>query len=857
VYLQKIRTDGSLLWPQGPKLIYEGNISVYSRAMISDGDGGMYLYHCINNTGYLYGQHYDYSGVQRWGRIPRVLHWFSDRHAQIMQAVPDGEGGAMLNLRTYVFSTYAWSNQLIRIDAGGAIVGNVPVFPTQVFPSSTFNIMSGPDGSCLVYKVLFWDLVLILNKIDFSGVPLMTQAQIFTLEDVRDDQIKLQNTPEGNLLVAWADTQSACRMQLLNDNFDPLWAGGGLVFPGAAAFSTSFNPMVDVSSGIWMSWKEGDLYQGRFRAQYVNAQGEITWPGGIALAGSSWDSGRLALIPEDGAARFYWDSRSGFQTGLYCQRLSLDGEAEYPPGGQRLVEAVHVPAKNVGLAAVGRNFLAFWEETHSSRQQLIYQLFDQSSHPIFEPSGRKLNPELAQDDRNLKIKDSDGEKVALLFNALTDMGNLCYLQELDGDGNKLFPGLGIPVADAEACFDYYSGDFYIGWISGDTQQYLMGQRIRNGQKLWEDAGKILATFPPGAVAYIEAVAGPYFMYRFDAPQGGIIALRVDEDGELLPGWNPLGTPLQRINYDHSSQVLHAGLVQDNLFCFYLLSRSSYLYQFKAQMVDPQGQTPWGTYGKFIMPYSHDHQILDVHFGDSAMAMICFQYGPRILQIDVDGNTPLGPVGIAITTTERENQGGKILRQPNGYYDVFWADRYLVAASGVFHNKLRPDGTPMSLEPELLFSSYFDKFNVSAALINNYGLLTCNDNRIGEYYYGMGYGYYTSVWAVPISSLWVDTDDPLQVPVAPLVVEQNYPNPFNPSTTISFSLAKAASASLKIYNAKGQLVKTLLAPGSLAAGKHSFVWDGLDDQGSPVATGLYLYRVNADEQSLTRKMMMIK
>jgi len=85
---------------------------------------------------------------------------------------------------------------------------------------------------------------------------------------------------------------------------------------------------------------------------------------------------------------------------------------------------------------------------------------------------------------------------------------------------------------------------------------------------------------------------------------------------------------------------------------------------------------------------------------------------------------------------------------------------------------------------------------------------------------------------------------------------NYPNPFNPSTTISLSLARTGQTSLKIYNARGQLVKTLV-DGPLTEGQHSILWPGTDQHGRAVASGIYFCRLRADGKTLHSKMLMMK
>ncbi len=86
--------------------------------------------------------------------------------------------------------------------------------------------------------------------------------------------------------------------------------------------------------------------------------------------------------------------------------------------------------------------------------------------------------------------------------------------------------------------------------------------------------------------------------------------------------------------------------------------------------------------------------------------------------------------------------------------------------------------------------------------------------------------------------------------------QNSPNPFNPSTMISFDLARPASVKLDVYDLRGLHVRSLLA-GSLPAQRHSVVWDGRGDNGRPVPSGSYLYRLDTGTQVQTRSLMLLK
>lgn len=85
-------------------------------------------------------------------------------------------------------------------------------------------------------------------------------------------------------------------------------------------------------------------------------------------------------------------------------------------------------------------------------------------------------------------------------------------------------------------------------------------------------------------------------------------------------------------------------------------------------------------------------------------------------------------------------------------------------------------------------------------------------------------------------------DHLEKP-ADFAVLHNYPNPFNPSTTILFTLPADARVQLHIYNAHGQNVRTLV-DGTFTAGPHHVQWDGLDETGERLSSGVYIYRLDA-------------
>lgn len=113
-----------------------------------------------------------------------------------------------------------------------------------------------------------------------------------------------------------------------------------------------------------------------------------------------------------------------------------------------------------------------------------------------------------------------------------------------------------------------------------------------------------------------------------------------------------------------------------------------------------------------------------------------------------------------------------------------------------------------------------------------------------------------LYAQKVNNETLSNDDPHGSPMAGLSLKQNYPNPFNPHTNIALSLPQKSDLQLKIYNAKGQLVKELFR-GELAKGDHSFSWNGTDDSGRSVASGVYFYTSQSNDTRISRKMLLMK
>jgi len=104
--------------------------------------------------------------------------------------------------------------------------------------------------------------------------------------------------------------------------------------------------------------------------------------------------------------------------------------------------------------------------------------------------------------------------------------------------------------------------------------------------------------------------------------------------------------------------------------------------------------------------------------------------------------------------------------------------------------------------------------------------------------------------------WVPGDGSVAAIANAVRLFQNRPNPFSPQTRIAFELHHDADVELRVYSVSGRLVRTLV-DGPRAAGPHDVVWNGLDDYGHQVASGVYVYSLAAPSESECRKMLLLR
>ncbi|MCF8259491.1 MAG: choice-of-anchor A family protein [Melioribacteraceae bacterium] len=126
-----------------------------------------------------------------------------------------------------------------------------------------------------------------------------------------------------------------------------------------------------------------------------------------------------------------------------------------------------------------------------------------------------------------------------------------------------------------------------------------------------------------------------------------------------------------------------------------------------------------------------------------------------------------------------------------------------------------------------------------------------DNKTGTLLAGSNDGY-----LYKNSSPLTDIEDAINSLPEVFKLDQNYPNPFNPTTTISFSIPESGEVQLVIYNYLGEEIRTLVNQ-TMSSGANSVVWNGKDNEGNAIASGMYIYSIRVNGKMESKKMMLLK
>jgi hypothetical protein len=246
-------------------------------------------------------------------------------------------------------------------------------------------------------------------------------------------------------------------------------------------------------------------------------------------------------------------------------------------------------------------------------------------------------------------------------------------------------------------------------------------------------------------------------------------------------------------------------------------------------------------------------------GKFVLAWVNWASKPKIYaQIYDSSGAPIETVILVTDDTNSFPVGVKVSIDTDSFFVVVWTD-YREGNPNIHYQIFHHNGSPKGVNTRLNQQSLAIQKSADISLVRGFIISAWMDNRIA------GHGFDSFANKVTYRTTEVkEEENPEGLPLT-FELYQNYPNPFNPSTTIPFHIScKFQVSSFKtpihttliVYNILGQKVRTLVDEDKLP-GEHKVIWDGKDDDGNEISSGVYFYQLRIADQIKTRKMIIIK
>jgi len=863
--LQKINSNGALLWPGGGVVHQTDYLHLVSACLVANSCGGAFVvYTTEENNSVVLGQSYNATGSPLWEN-DTVLSSHTGT-IELEQAISDGLDGMILNCRKMIDSTP--QNHLRRVSSAGHSIGPDPLVNPNLFPDKLFSIDQSDNGHFVLWQTNDLENRIRFRKIDNLGSLQGVSCSYYDFPDGFESwESKLTPTPDGGLGILWTGwrlARTSFKLFKLDTLFNQDWVIN-LECPDSLATYYAARAVVKPHLGgnIWLSWSQMfPDYSTHTMTQLISPEGQTCWDNG----GIQMDSvGRTALIVprEDRALYICYNSHEG-DTQIRNQILSVTGTAYLPESGGLLAQRLYGGVDQHQMLPVGDRFFVIWEEKYNERG-FCFQILDQAHDILLEPEGRVLGSY----NRLIDWTQVSNSSIALLLekNMFDGEGTRRYLQVIDANGNCLFPDPGfVTNVFADHCLYSLGGDIFLSWKQGSEDHQnaeIRAQRFSEGVACWGENGRLLLSNPynTGSLRNF-GFTGRYLIWGKEHSWSARV-LGFDSEGYPDPAWEPGGEALvPHEGLDFIQEVIDFGCEGEDLIVLLKTTTPmNYEESISLQRINPQGQRLWSDQGYPVSSSDNPITILDIHYANETSYLFTNSEDPaqRLLlqRVNAAGAAVFPGQGREIHSGLHDCTSARLFHFADGNWLCAWSETDGIDPNNrdLFYRLLSAEGLPLGTEPGIICEARYPQDFPAGAVIGNNLLIAWKDCRNGVQPVERVFGF-PGLWARYLTSQGLAGEDPLASPPS-ITLKPNYPNPFNPSTTIPFSLETSGEASLKIYNIRGQLVRHLLKDEYLRAGDHVIVWDGRDDDLKHVSSGVYIYCLSVGGHHSSRRMVMVK
>lgn len=888
VYAQKINTMGQLLWQAGGKPVCVGNGMQLGINMEADSDGGAFLIwgDGRNPSQDLYAQRLSASGEPLWALngIP-VANGPGDEVQNTM--LPDGQGGMILAYtHSYVEDKDVYAK---RFDANGNMTWAAPL-ALAVAPGDQFGVrmaaLSGGDFMFTWTDQRADDPDIYAQKINLAGEIQWPDPFIVYVEQdtIPQKNVRIQATSDNAAVLVWEDfrldSQTADLFaQKIAADGTKLWGEAGIALATAEFSQIGQRMDADNNGGVYIVWddlRNGNSPNEDVYAQHLNSAGQALWtPGGKAICTMpNEQNGGLIKVSGDNVFINWMDIRNG-SVGIYYQVLDANGNELLEPNGKQVFWGLSgdAPKKEYMILPRSNDSVVIWQDTRFANDgyRIFFQFLSEDGQTALETNGRQvtLQSEGKQEFSHAVVTDND--QIALVWvDGREEYPNI-YAQLIDVNGDRLWGDGGIkltqdaPLSQLDPKISYHNGSFYIGWsnlevVESSFRYHVYGQRILNEEKLWGPDGVMISVLTGAELNYecrlTDIIGDIYVWSRVDPGSGTqtIWAKRIAEDGNAYTGWADAGLQTTDID-DWIVQLLPVAQATPQGVAIAWKDLRSGVFQYYAQHFSGDGQRLWDSQGMQVAATAHEQEFIDFTVTDyGIIGSWCELVGDEhdiLAQKFSFSGTPLwGSLGNVVAQRDSSQSNPNLVSFDDNGVLVTWTE-YLALDSDIYYDYLNNNGElVIGGGGAVLSEAGKGQYEPKACVLNNNAYVLWSDGR------SSGKTEILGLYARKVNNETVSNADLVSPGLQSLKLRQNYPNPFNPSTTIALDMPQKGEIELAIYNTKGQLVKKLYQ-GELVKGTHSFSWNGQDENGNAVSSGLYFYSALQGKKRQSRKMILMK
>ncbi len=699
----------------------------------------------------------------------------------------------------------------------------------------------------------------------------------------------------GNIIVVWMDTRPSWKMyaQKMSSDGILLWDTEGELI------STYFVPVLgieicsDGAGGAILVWEDNrngniDIY-----AQRILSDGRYAWDVEDEPIDTDTYSDRKPAIISDGigGAIITWQNGTGAR--IMAQRLSATGSPQWAAGGEEACGHLNYCGfpKIVSDGAGGA--IIAWDDSRGADYDIYAQRVKHDGAMLWTADGEVICSSTGDQYMNDIASDGDwGAVIVWEDSRNSSLSADIYAQAIDGWGDIQWASNGIVMytgsgeQSSARIVSNGDGGYFLAWLdmrSGVDYDIFSKKINQSGLSLWSSLSGTVCTsnYTQSQQTIIHDGEGNLLVAWLDERNGSdkdIYAQRIDRNGYWgnpapsiasvrdIPGdqggWVNISFDASRLDIwpedEISSYTVWRAIDEQQAMLMMksgvpLLSSASEMGSdmqgaLRSQIIDGEiyywTQVGLVTALDYFDEYSDQVQTLF----DSTAVSIEYHYfqviahgsGPDAFWASapdsgrsVDNLAPCPPLALA-GEQAFDPEGLQLTWSANIEEDM---DHYVIHR-GTSENFLPGRFTLLAEQCDTLL--FDDEWDWLAGYWYKIAAVDIHNNTSGYAVFGPD---------------MVTGDDPMPAPDATFL-EQNYPNPFNPNTTIAFGLKESGHVSLRIYDAAGRLVTTLVDE-SRSAGRYTTEWKGKSADGSTTASGVYFYRLITKEFEETKKMILLR